>query len=222
MSSTAKMPVLSDYDSFSLLFARIFTFVICLCFIYSIVSSMFTSVCYECKASAYEYLNMPMGCQRRQFEPVVIEDFNNISDDNLYSFKSQPVARYHNIELTAVLDNDGNPNSFQTGNAVRHIYSKNNKLIYRMDISSNLYVLDGNVFKNGNDKLDHSYKAYLLNDKNEKFLLGNLKKDGDGMYKIRFENDKVSDLVQFNKIQIVYSQTLGDKTQDTIVLQGTF
>ena len=63
---------------------------------------------------------------------------------------------------------------------------------------------------------------YLLNDKNEKFLLGNLKKDGDGMYKIRFENDKVSDLVQFNKIQIVYSQTLGDKTQDTIVLQGTF
>jgi hypothetical protein len=221
MSSTAKMSGISDYDSFSLSFVRIFTFVICFCLIYSIISSMFTSVCYECKASAYEDLNMPIGCQRR-FEPVIVENFDNISDDKLYSFKSQPVARYHNIELTAVLDEDGNPTSFQTGNAVRHVYSKNNKMIYRLDISSNLYVLDGNVFKNGAEKLDHSYKAYLLNDKNEKFLLGNLKKDGDGMYKVKFENDKVSDLVKFNKIQIIYSQSTGDKTQDTLILEGTF
>ena len=62
----------------------------------------------------------------------------------------------------------------------------------------------------------------LLNKKN---IIGSTNVDLDSYVELKFENENVADLVKFSKIQIVYSQSVGDsqsvgnKSQQTIVLE---
>ena len=67
------------------------------------------------------------------------------------------------------------------------------------------------------------YKVILINTKNgEQIFLDKLKKDGDGMYKLKFnsldKNKEASDYIRYDKIQIVYS--LDGK--DEVLLEGKF
>jgi len=61
--------------------------------------------------------------------------------------------------------------------------------------------------------------VYLINDKTKsKMFLTDLKKDGDGVYKVNVKSTDVDTLVKYNIIAIVYS--LDDK--ELLVLQGYF
>lgn len=145
----------------------------------------------------------------------MLEEFSN---NELYAYNSSQYSDYQSIPLLAPFDQFKNPENLLFGQANRQIYLKNNTKIFNLEIYCNLFVLDGNVY-NVSKNIKHSYKVYLLNDKTKtKMYLDDLKKDGDGIYKLKMKSENVQELVQFNHIVIVYS--LNNKEQ--IILQGQF
>jgi hypothetical protein len=153
-------------------------------------------------------------CKRMEYEDFKnITDTESFSNDSFYSFKISKSARYQSIPL---LDPENKNIIF--GKAQRYIFSKNDEMIYRLDIDSNLYVLNGNVFDS--EKVDQKYDAVLHNSKTNKNLhIGNLKKDGDGIYKLSFiSNNKIQELAEYDTLHIFY--TVNDKAD--LILAGTF
>ena len=139
----------------------------------------------------------------------------HFSNDQLFSFNDTPVSRTQTIQLLPP-DNK----SLITGEVDRFIVPKNDSFNFILNISCNLYVLGGNAF-DSNNPITQEYLVYLQDTKaNEKMLLGPLKKDGDGLYKLKFQREgpKVRDLVNFNKIIITYKLN----NDEQIVLLGTF
>jgi hypothetical protein len=158
-----------------------------------------------------------------------IDNKEHFSNDELFSYKKQEVANYVSAALLAPSNEFKNATNLFFGKA--NVYINNNdSLYYRIEIYCNLFVLDGNVYdvaKRGT--VDQKYIVYLVNDKtSKKKLIGNLYKDGDGIYKLKavFKNDKndkndknvIDELVSYNKINIVYS--LDNKEQ--VLLEGFF
>lgn len=157
-------------------------------------------------------------CRNRMCQCKHCRFLEEFSNDELYSYKSSQYSDYQSIPLLAPNNEFKNPENLLFGQANRHIYFKNNTKIFNLEIYCNLFVLDGNIY-NKADKVNQSYKVYLLNDKTKtKLYLDDLKKDGDGIYKLKMKSEKVNELVQFNNIVIVYN--LNDKEQ--ILLQGNF
>ena len=64
------------------------------------------------------------------------------------------------------------------------------------------------------------YKVYLINSKTgDRKYLDNLKKDNDGMYKLKYKTTKnIAELVPYDEINIVYSL---DKDEQ-LLLSGKF
>jgi hypothetical protein len=153
-------------------------------------------------------------CKRMEYENFMnITDKELFSNDSFYSFKLSKDARYQSIPL---LDPENKAILF--GKAQRYVFSQNDKMMYRLDIDSNLYVLDGNVYDS--QKVDQKYDVILHNSKTNKNLhIGNLQKDGDGMYKLSFvSNDKIQELADYDTLRIFY--TINNKAN--LILSGTF
>lgn len=149
-------------------------------------------------------------CRRR-----LIEEFGN---DELYEYNSSQYSDYRSVALLPKNDDFNNPENLLFGQAKRYVYIKDDVKHINFDIYCNLFVLDGSVY--GESKgVNQKYKVYLINDKTKsKLFLTDLKKDGDGIYKVNVKSTDVDTLIKYNIIAIVYS--LNNK--ELVLLQGLF
>jgi hypothetical protein len=139
------------------------------------------------------------------------EDFTNTNEhgDNFTIF---PTDKYQRIPLTAPDSPDNTPLNLLLGQASRRI--KKNRTV--IDISANLYVLDGNVYDQ-DPSLVHKYRAYIKTDQNDVIDIGTLLKGGDGMYTLSYSTE--NNIAKFTTLSIQYEQ----KDRSPIVmLRGQF
>lgn len=148
--------------------------------------------------------------------------FEQFSNDEFYSYKDAINPNYSHYQSSALTSKT---NNLIFGQANRFVYMNNNsRPIYRVEIFANLYILNGNPF--GVTKLNidnapfkHKYVAYLKQTKTGKRLeLGQVKLDGDGMYKLKFESDTPNEFMPFNELEIVHKTD----EKETQVLSGKF
>lgn len=142
-----------------------------------------------------------------------VEHFSN---DEMYSFKSAPRSTYQSIPLLAPSED----NLF-FGQAKRFVSLQDEKVVYRLEVYCNLFVLDGNIYdKAERNTTNQKYSVFLRNSKTRGSMkIGDLVKDGDGIYKLKFISDKnINDLVNYDQINIVYSLN----NNEQILLSGRF
>lgn len=143
-----------------------------------------------------------------------IENFTN---DQVSSFehKASTNSKFTRTELLAPEGSE----HLQFGEIKKYQYTKNEKDELRIEITANLYVLDGNVFDAPKTPIAQVYTAFLHNaDGKKSFKLGDLKRDGDGLYKLTQTYSNVDELVLLQNISIVH--VVGDKP--TTILVGIF
>jgi hypothetical protein len=162
---------------------------------------------------------VPTGIAPEIGKEIIMENFSN---EDMMSFSYEKSSEYQSIPLLAQMDENNNPKNLFFGQANRFIISKNGKLNYRLELYCNLLVLNGNIYDTAKN-VDQMYKVFLINTKTGKqVFLDILKKDGDGMYKIKFNsldiNKEAQEFIEYDKIQIIYS--LDNK--DNILLEGKF
>lgn len=155
-------------------------------------------------------------------QPVKEQLKEHFSNDTMMSYSYEKSSEFQSIPLLSLFDENNNPKNLFFGKADRYIFAKDSKLNYRLEIYCNLLVLNGNIYDTSKN-VSQMYKVYLINTKtNEKIFLDQLSKDGDGMYKLKFnsldKNKEAKDFIQYDKIQIVY---LLDSSED-ILLEGKF
>lgn len=142
-----------------------------------------------------------------------IEKFSN---DEMYSFKTAQESSYQSIPLLA--PNDDN---LMFGQAKRFVSAIDGTFVYRLEIYCNLLVLDGNIYdKAPRNSIKQKYSVFLQNTKQKgKVHIGDLVKDGDGIYKLKFiSKENVQELAAYDRVHIVY--VLNDNEQP--ILSGTF
>lgn len=146
------------------------------------------------------------------------------SNDDFYSYKdtiNKGYFTYQNATLTSPTNN------LIFGEAKRYTYPglNNSRPVYRLEIFANLYILNGNPFGKEDIKISdlsykHKYIAYLKNSKtNNRINVGQLIRDGDGIYKLKFKSDDIKKYVEFNEIDIVY---LEGQNKERVILNGKF
>jgi hypothetical protein len=148
------------------------------------------------------------------------EHFGN---DDFYSYKDTINPGYFTYQNAALTSNT---NNLIFGQAKRYVHPdiKSSKPVYLLDIFANLYVLNGNPFgveKVGidNTSFKHTYIAYLVNTKSgKKENIGQLIRDGDGIYKLKFKSADINEYVPFNQIDVVHKSP----QKETVVLTGKF
>lgn len=148
-----------------------------------------------------------MNCQSVETFKSVSKGQENFSNDDMYSYKKSVSSSYQSIPLTAKDDD----NLF-FGKANRFIMVENDpvfngksKIVFRLEIFCNLFVLDGNVFNQRKNK--QAYGVYLVNSKTgDQMFINNLKKDNDGIYKLKYKtSEDVEKLASYDQINIIYS-----------------
>lgn len=152
-------------------------------------------------------------------------DQENFGNDSFYSYKDAINPSYSNYQstgLTAPNTQEGNPSNLLFGQANR-LLERSDQPILHLDVFCNLYVLNGNPFGNGVLKQDTYKQKYLvyLKNKDELQLLDELKKENDGIYKLKYKTkiqDDIKQLMKFNEIVIVHSA----EGKEIILLQGKF
>jgi hypothetical protein len=155
-------------------------------------------------------------CKCKSNLPINDSNIETFSNDEMYSFKTAPSSNYQSIPLLS----PDNENMF-FGQAKRFISSVDDILTYRLEIYCNLLVLGGNIFDKVPAKsVNHKYSAILRNTKQKGTLkVGDLVKDGDGIYKLKFITQKdIKELLEYDTIDIIYS--LNDN--DQLLLSGRF
>jgi len=103
-------------------------------------------------------------------------------------------------------------------------------IYFILDVVANLYVLSGEVYNSGKQSvLKQKYYVKLRDEKNNKsIILGDLVKDGDGFYKLKYKIDlqkvtgDIGDLLNYNKIEIIYAayDLSNNKTKDIVIISG--
>ena len=176
------------------------------------------SSCLNAMFASEELKRRKMKYQR--FGGCRIERFGN---DQFYSYKDTINPGYFTYQ-NAALTSDTNNLVFGQAKKYVHPHLKTSKPVYMLEIFANLYVLNGNPFsveKIGisNTSFKHKYIAYLKSTKTgKKINVGQLLRDGDGVYKLKFRTEDVNEYVNFNEIEIVHSSP----QKETPVLKGKF
>ena len=171
-------------------------------------------------------LSIVLSCLNSMFAPETYPQHSqynkeNFSNDEFYSYKDTINPNYSHYQSTALTSQT---NNLIFGQANRFVYiNDGSKPIYRLEIFANLYVLNGNPFGVNKVTIEgspfkHKYIAYLKQTKTGKRLeIGQVKLDGDGMYKLKFETDSPNEYMPYNELEIVHktdekeSQVLGGK-----------
>lgn len=199
-------------------------------------------------SSLISMLHAPKPCQMRELrrrmqeiedlDDELIENFGNEEelvkrrDTDEYTsfskFENKPRGTYSfkSTGLTAPSTSDDYPSSLLIGRADRYLIGKNSQKIFYLEIYCNLYVLGGDPFdKTDLSSIKQRYSAYLLDPANNKLYVGDLVKDGDGIYKLKIDNTtdtllnkSVTDLMNYSKVNITY--TIDGKEQ--LLLEGEF
>jgi hypothetical protein len=177
-------------------------------------------ICISCLSSCLNTLFMSGQMYKRKKRYPKFEQFSN---DQFYSYKdaiNPGYFTYQNAQLTS------ETNNLIFGQANKSVYSEMNttKPIYSIEILANLYVLNGNPFgiekiNIDNTSFKHKYIAYLKSTKTgQRINIGQVLRDGDGMYKLKFKTEDVNQYVNFNEIEIVYQSPQKEIT----ILKGKF
>jgi hypothetical protein len=125
-------------------------------------------------------------------------------------------SNYQNIPLLSPTNEN-----LLFGQAQRYIISQNDEMIYRLEINCNLFILGGNVFgEKITEDVNDKYIVTLKNTKdNKKLIIGDLVKDGDGIYKLLYiSKENIQYLAQCDTVEIVYVI----KDQSQTILAGSF
>lgn len=182
--------------------------IIIICLLISCFNSVFTPV----ELIVYD----PVTLNKIRPESKSIENFTNGIENFTNEVTFKMASNYQNIPLLSPTNEN-----LLFGQAQRYIISRNDEMIYRLEINCNLFILGGNVFgekitEDANDK----YIVVLKNSKdNKKLIIGDLVKDGDGIYKLTYiSKTNIQYLGQCDTVEIVY--VIKDKSQT--ILAGTF
>ena len=136
----------------------------------------------------------------------------NDEENNIETFENSTInfTKYKQLKLLPPDYNNQITNILLSGKA--NIY-KNDDVI-RLELICNLYEIGGNIYDTIKT-IKGKYQAYLYNDKtNQQLLLGDLVRDGDGLYKLKYVSNNVQDLLNYNLIRITY---VTDNEMTTII-----
>lgn len=125
-------------------------------------------------------------------------------ENTLSTFQSHQGLSFQSIPLTN--PNTDDQSNLVFGKADRYVKEIDDYKTVTFDVSANLYVLDGNVYDQNKDNLTQAYKVYLFNNRNASFELGELKRDRDGLYKLKFVSKNLTDLIDYKRIVITYER----------------
>lgn len=192
---------------------RFLVWVICIVFIFCLLMSLM-SMSFEEKTLYYK------PCLRQRFREYFDNMFDNFDNSTKYQEMYNKVTLkniYRSILLTAPDTPARSPSNLLLGQVNQYIITKDSQQLYRLEISANLPVLDGNVFAS-TEKFIHSYPVYLYNNDNDAIVIGELKKDGTGLYKILFISDKPNDFITYKNIKVTYKTA----EKETVLLHGSF
>jgi hypothetical protein len=177
----------------------------------------------SCISSFLNTLSMPDQIHKPKNRYPKCRVLENFSNDQFYSYKdaiNPGYFTYQNAQLTS------DTNNLIFGQAKKYVNSqmKAAKPIYSIEIFANLYVLNGNPFgvekvNINNTSFKHKYIAYLKSTKTgKKISIGQVLRDGDGMYKLKFKTEDVNEYIDFNEIEIVHQSS----EKEITVLRGKF
>ena len=201
---------------------KILLMILATCIVWTVLVSSINSIKMAMTGGiVYEPVRLnDMNCRSVETFKSVSKDQENFSNDDMYSYKKSVSSSYQSIPLTAKDDDNlffGKANRFiMVENDP--VFSGKSKIVFRLEIFSNLFVLDGNVFNQRKNK--QAYSVYLVNSKtgDQKFI-NNLTKDNDGMYKLKYKtSEDVEKLASYDQINIIYS--LDEAEQ--LILYGKF
>ncbi len=152
--------------------------------------------------------------------PSLTSQCNNMYEDGLYEMYSNTSQQYSNTKdfnyKYIQLNVPDNLTNIIFGEALLYELDRDtsNDKKYQLHIKANLYVLDGNVLNFNNSNVTHSYKAYIVDNTNKTFI-GELKKDGDGIYKLKYTtNENIKN--PFSYIVVIYEKD----GKEQVLLQG--
>jgi len=150
-------------------------------------------------------------------QPRIYETFTGETPDGegFYSYKNINYSNYARIPLTSLDTDVQSPQNIVFGSATRMISENiiDKKMYYILNVEANLYILGGNIYDDVNQKvINQNYTVQLVNQKTKSVLiLGNLKKEGDGLYRYTFKIDTdklptgtLDELMNYNVVQIIY------------------
>ena len=148
------------------------------------------------------------------------KEYEYFSNDKFYTYKNINYANFTTVPLTASEEYQTDQNIL-FGQAIRMVNSDvdyknvniNKPTYFGLNVTANLYILGGNVYDASTKKmLEQHYYVKLLNPKDKKsIVLGDLVKDGDGIYKLKYKVDlqkvspEIGDLMNYNIVEIIYS-----------------
>jgi|Laugrespbdmm15sd_2_1035082.scaffolds.fasta_scaffold00671_10 hypothetical protein len=189
---------------------KILLMIFATCIVWSVLVSSINSIKLAITGGevVYEPVRLNgMNCRSVETFKSVSKDQENFSNDDMYSYKKSVSSSYQSIPLTAKDDDNlffGKANRFiMVENDP--VFSGKSKIVFRLEIFCNLFVLDGNVFNQRKNK--QAYGVYLVNSKTgDQMFINNLKKDNDGIYKLKYKtSEDVEKLASYDQINIIYS-----------------
>lgn len=132
--------------------------------------------------------------------------------DNIEAFENSSInfTKYKQLKLLPPDHTNQITNILLSGQA--NIYKNENTV--RLELNCNLYEIGGNIYDTVKT-IKGKYTAYLYNDKtNKQLTLGDLIRDGDGVYKLKYTSNNVQDLLNYNLIRVAY---ITDNESTTII-----
>ena len=202
---------------------KIFLYILVIFFVFIMVSSIGGMCSGPYTVEGYQNGGIP------PLEPMEYRSY----EDKKFPLTYNNYTHFQNTQLVAPDTPNSTPKHLLFGNAKKFISESESKI----EVYANLYVLGGNVMKSGvptatgKNSLDTSfnnysdfnqakaideYKVYTSDsmDGSSEMLIGNLYKDGDGIYKLK---EKIN--LKDSKYIKIYFETADDKV---LLLVGKF
>lgn len=195
------------------------------CSLFNLKMFLFTItliICISCVSSCFlPYNTSTKDTQNTQDIQDTQENFGN---NEFFSYKDTINPGYFTSQYTVLTSS---VDSLIVGEA--NMYVTNDILlkvpVYILDVDCDLYIINGNPFgQKLANVLDYKnsvqkYMVHLNRTKTgENIHLGQLLKDNDGVYKLRFKSTELEKYATFNEVQIIYEID----GKDSILLSGKF
>lgn len=159
-------------------------------------------VLYTCFFSTLSSLMMPEP-RTRMYRCTPIEFFDGtLGPDVGEAFAKLGPFKYQSIPMTSV-------SALHMMSGQANVYETQDE--YRIDLSANLYVLDGDVLEKRKG-VKHAYKAFMMDASGKPVLyLGQLQREGGGTYTLTYTSAQ-----SINAARIVVAYTRGGETRHLI------
>ena len=142
------------------------------------------------------------------------EEFTN----EMSSYTQSQTLLRQRSDLTPPNTSDNSPSHLMVGSATKNIVKSNEKTEALIEISGNMYILNGNVYTNKDQVKQQAYSAFLVDENGERLYLGDLKRGQDGEHHLRVKTSNLEQLAGFDRIMVTYKSN-GD---EYVILNGKF